>query len=205
MRVLPPTRSRDALGDGMTESEPKWVPWPPPRARCREGAGRSIPDLLADDLRILLVGINPSLCSGATGYHFATPGNRLWPTMHLAGWTDRQLRPDETSVLLGLGIGITNLVNRSTATAKEVSREELRAGAEDLRRKVELHRPWAVAILGISVYGPAFNDPGARPGRQSRRLGEALLWVLPNPSGLNAHYGPAKLVEHFAALREAVT
>ncbi|MEW5990815.1 MAG: G/U mismatch-specific DNA glycosylase [Chloroflexota bacterium] len=189
----------------MSESEPEWVPWPPPRARCPEGAGRSIPDLIADDLRILLVGINPSLCSGATGYHFATPGNRLWSTMHQAGWTDRHLRPDETSALLALGIGITNLVNRATATAKEVTRDELRAGAEALRRTVEFRRPRAVAILGISVFDHAFGEAHVRAGLQSRRLGDALLWVLPNPSGLNAHYGPARLVEHFAALRDVIS
>jgi double-stranded uracil-DNA glycosylase len=188
----------------MSESEPTWVPWPPPRARCAEGAGRSIPDLIADDLRVLLVGINPSLCSGATGYHFATPGNRFWPTMHRAGWTDRQVRPDEPAALLALGIGITNLVNRATASADEVTRDELRAGAEALRSKVGLYRPRAVAVLGISAYRPAFDEADARVGRQPRRLGGAPIWVLPNPSGLNAHYGPAKLVEHFTALREAV-
>jgi Uracil DNA glycosylase superfamily len=123
----------------MSESMPAWVPWPPPRERWAEGAGRSIPDLITSDLRILIVGINPSLASGATGYHFATPGNRLWPTMHQAGWTDRQLRPDETSELLSLGIGITNLVNRAMRTAKEVSLDELRVGAADLGRTVELH------------------------------------------------------------------
>ncbi len=190
-------------GDGMSESEPTWVPWPPPRARCAEGAGRSIPDLIADGLRVLLVGINPGLCSGATGYHFATPGNRFWSTMHRAGWTERQLRPDEPAALLALGIGITNLVDRATASADEVSGDELRAGAEELRRKVERHRPRAVAILGISAYRSAFDEADARVGRQSTRLGGVPVWVLPNPSGLNAHYGPAKLVEHFAAFREA--
>jgi TDG/mug DNA glycosylase family protein len=170
----------------------------------RAAVGRAIPDVIAEDLRLLFVGINPGLWSGATGHHFARPGNRFWPTIHRAGLTPRQLRPDEGEALLALGIGITNLVNRTTARADELTADELRAGAERLRATVARWRPRVVAILAVSAFRIAFDRPKAAIGRQPDRLGDAELWVLPNPSGLNAHYQLPELVALFAGLREAL-
>jgi len=173
----------------------------PTRAELEAAAGRSIPDVVAPGLALLFVGINPGLYSGATGRHFARPGNRFWPTLAGAGLTPRQLAPDETAELLQLGIGITNLVNRTTATAAELSADELRAGADRLRETVERFAPRVVAVLGVSAFRTAFSQPAAAIGRQPEPLGGAELWVLPNPSGLNAHYQLPQLVELFSTLR----
>jgi double-stranded uracil-DNA glycosylase len=155
-------------------------------------------------LTLLFVGINPGLYSGATGRHFARPGNRFWPTLHRAGFTPRQLSPDQTSELLGLGIGITNLVNRTTATAAELGEAELRAGADRLLETVQRYRPESVAILAVSGYRTAFNRPKASIGRQPERLEGAEPWVLPNPSGLNANYQLPELTRLYGQLRAAV-
>jgi TDG/mug DNA glycosylase family protein len=176
----------------------------PTRDELTASADRAIPDTVAPDLRLLFVGINPGLYSGATGHHFARPGNRFWPTLHQAGFTPRQLRPDETDALLALGIGITNIVNRTTATAAELSPSELRAGADRLRATVERFRPRTVAVLGVTAYRTAFDRSDAVIGRQVDRLGDAALWVLPNPSGLNAHYQLPALVEVFSELRRSL-
>lgn len=176
----------------------------PTAEQLRAAAGRAIPDLVAANLRVLFVGINPGLWSGATGFHFARPGNRFWPTLHGAGFTPRLLRPDEGAALLALGIGITNLVNRTTATAAELTPGELRAGRlrlEDIVRRCE---PRLVAILGVTAYRTAFERPTATIGRQPDHLGSSALWILPNPSGLNAHYQLPRLVELFGACRAAV-
>ena len=176
-----------------------------PTARQLEAAaGRSIPDVIAPGLHVLFVGINPGLYSGATGRHFARPGNRFWPTIHRAGFTPRQLAPDEPDALLELGLGITNIVNRTTATAAELSRDELRAGGGHLRETVERYRPEVVAVLGVTAYRTAFERPNATVGRQDERIGDAALWVLPNPSGLNAHYQLPELVRLFEGFREAI-
>jgi len=177
----------------------------PTPEQLRDAAGRPIPDLIADDLRVLFVGINPGLYSGATGFHFARPGNRFWPTLHRAGFTPRQLSPDEGDELLRLGIGITNLVNRTTATAAELGGDEVRAGAERLRETLERYRPHHTAILAVSAYRVAFDRPKAAIGRQPERLGPSELWVLPNPSGLNASYQLPALVALYAQLREAAS
>ena len=166
--------------------------------------GRSIPDVVEPGLLALFVGINPGLYSGATGYHFARPGNRFWPVLHEAGFTPRRLQPDETDALLELGIGVTNLVNRTTATAAELSAEELRAGRHRLVETVRRFGPRAVAVLGVSAYRVAFDRPKAAIGRQPEGLDGAELWLLPNPSGLNAHYQLPALVELFRAFREAL-
>ncbi len=168
----------------------------------RAAANQAIPDLIAPDLRVLFVGINPGLYSGATGLHFARPGNRFWPALHGAGFTPRLLAPDEGEVLLGLGIGITNIVNRTTATAAELDQAELVAGGRRLEANVETYRPWVVAVLGVTAYRAAFGRAKAVVGRQAERIGEAELWVLPNPSGLNAHYQLPGLIELFRAFRE---
>jgi len=165
---------------------------------------RAIPDVVAPRLRVLFCGINPSLYSGATGYHFARPGNRFWATLHRAGFTPCQLRPDEVDELLRAGIGITNLVNRATATAAELSPAELREGGARLRQTVGRYRPAAVAIVGVSAYRTAFDEPKAIVGRQPEPLAGSLLWVLPNPSGLNAHYQLDGLTAVYAELRRAI-
>ena len=180
------------------------APTRPSPADLAAAITRTVPDVVADGLRVLFCGINPGLYSGATGHHFARPGNRFWPTIHQAGFTPRQLRPDEEPALLRLGIGITNIVPRTTATAAELTPDELRAGARRLEALTDRHRPAVVAILGVTAYRTAFDRPKAQVGPQPERLGTSELWVLPNPSGLNAHYQLPALVEVFAALRRTV-
>jgi TDG/mug DNA glycosylase family protein len=175
----------------------------PSREELAAAVGRSIPDAIRPDLRVLFVGINPGLYSGATGYHFARPGNRFWPTLHLAGFTPRQLAPDEVDELLALGLGITNLVNRTTATAAELSAAELHEGAARLAFTVDRFAPRNVVVLGVSAFRTAFDQPKASIGRQPAGIGGAALWLLPNPSGLNAHYQLPRLVSLFGEVREA--
>jgi len=143
---------------------------------------------------VLFCGINPGLLSAAKRQHFARPGNRFWRTLHEAGFTERVFAPAEQRELLARGIGITNLVARATASAAELSRAELVAGRRKLAAKVRRYRPRALAVLGIGAYRQAFEQPRAAPGLQPERLGETSLWVLPNPSGLNAHYQLPALV-----------
>jgi TDG/mug DNA glycosylase family protein len=173
----------------------------PTRAELEAAAGRGVPDVLGPGLRVLFCGINPGLWSGATGHHFARPGNRFWPALAGAGFTDGQLDPADEDRLLAAGLGITNLVDRATATADELRRAELVAGAEALEAKVAAYRPAWVAVLGIGAYRGGFGRRRAAVGRQPERLAGAGLWVLPNPSGLNAHYQLDALVAAFAALR----
>ncbi|RPI90306.1 MAG: G/U mismatch-specific DNA glycosylase [Chloroflexi bacterium] len=161
-------------------------------------------DVIAPGLRVLFCGINPGLYSGATGHHFARPGNRFWPTLHQAGFTPRLLDPSEERELLASGYGITNLVPRATATADELAPDELVAGRRRLQAKVKRYQPQVVAVLGISAYRTAFAQKAVAPGKQPEPLAGALVWVLPNPSGLNAHYQLASLVEHFRELRRIV-
>jgi TDG/mug DNA glycosylase family protein len=153
---------------------------------------------------VLFCGINPGLYSGATGHHFARPGNRFWPTLHQAGFTPHQFHPSEERELLTLGYGITNLVTRATATANEVAAEELITGRRRLEAKVRRYKPQVVAILGIGAYRTAFAQKGTTLGQQPDLLTDAVIWVLPNPSGLNAHYQLADLVEQFRAVRQWV-
>lgn len=152
---------------------------------AREGV---LPDVLADDLDVLFVGINPSLYSAAVGHHFARPGNRFWPALHGAGLTPRLLHASEDHLLPTWGGGLTNLAARPTAKASELSTDELRAGGVILEEAVLRHRPRAVAIVGVTAYRQAFARPRSKIGRQDGSLGGAALWVLPNPSGLNAHF-----------------
>jgi TDG/mug DNA glycosylase family protein len=173
----------------------------PTKADLAAATSRTIPDVIADGLDVLFVGINPGLWSGATGRHFARPGNRFWKAIHLAGLTDRILDPSEQHELLRFGIGITNLVARTTATAAELSPTELREGGPLLLAKVERFRPRQVAFLGISTYRVAFGAPHAAFGLQPDPLAGARAWVLPNPSGLNASWTLPKLAEAYAALR----
>jgi len=176
----------------------------PTRADLLAAQNRTIRDVIASGLRVLFCGINPGLYSGATGHHFARPGNRFWPTLHRAGFTPRLLHPSEERELLTYGYGITNMVPRATATADELLPEELVAGQRRLQSKVKRYEPQVVAVLGISAYRTAFAQKAVTLGRQPEPLSNAVVWVLPNPSGLNAHYQLADLVQHFAALRHAV-
>ncbi|MDQ3820873.1 MAG: G/U mismatch-specific DNA glycosylase [Acidobacteriota bacterium] len=163
---------------------------------------KTVRDLIARDLRVLFCGINPGLYSGATGHHFARPGNRFWPALHNGGFTRRLLSPSEERELLKSGYGITNIVARTTAAADELSEEELIEGGRRLRAKVRRYRPKVLAVLGISAYRTAFERPRAVLGRQSETIGATLIWVLPNPSGLNAHYQPKDLARLFRELKE---
>jgi TDG/mug DNA glycosylase family protein len=174
----------------------------PTRADLLAAQDKTIRDVIAAGLRVLFCGINPGLYSGATGHHFARPGNRFWPTLHQAGFTPRLLDPSEERQLLPLGYGITNLVARATATADELAPEELVAGRRRLASRVRRYQPQVVAVLGISAYRTAFAQKAAALGPQPEPLAGAAIWVLPNPSGLNAHYQLASLVEHFKALRQ---
>jgi TDG/mug DNA glycosylase family protein len=176
---------------------------PPTRAEVLAAAGGTVPDLVAPGLRVLFCGINPSLYSSAVGHHFARPGNRFWPALHAAGFTERLLAPREGHLLLALGYGITNLVARATATAAELGPGELRAARARLERKVRRLAPGWVAVLGIDAYASAFRTPRPGIGRQEQRLSGAGLWVLPNPSGLNANHQLPELAQAFAALRVA--
>lgn len=175
----------------------------PSRADLEAARARTIPDVIAPDLRVLFCGINPGLYSGATGHHFARPGNRFWKTLQLAGFTERVLDPAEQALLLDAGLGITNLVARTTATAYELTAEELRDGAQRLEATATTYRPMIVASLGISAYRLAFRRPGAVVGLQPERLGRSRLWILPNPSGLNAQYQLPALAAAFGELRVA--
>jgi TDG/mug DNA glycosylase family protein len=164
-------------------------------------SGRTVRDLIKPGLTVLFCGINPGLYSGATGHHFARPGNRFWPALHLSGFTPRQLGPWEEYLLLDFRLGITNLVARATAAADELSREELTAGRRRLERKARRYAPEWVAIVGIGAYRTAFARPRAAPGRQPELIAKSRLWVLPNPSGLNANHQIDDLVRAFRALR----
>ena len=175
----------------------------PSAADIADAAGKGIRDVVAPDLRVLFVGINPGLYTAATGHHFARPGNRFWPALHAAGFTPRLLHPSEQRLLLQSGYGITNLVNRATATADEVAAQEFVAGRRRLAAKVRRLRPKAVAFLGVGAYCHAFGLKRAALGEQPERFEGARIWVLPNPSGLNANYQLSALVELFRALKNA--
>ncbi|XXZ17935.1 G/U mismatch-specific DNA glycosylase [Sorangium sp. So ce307] len=176
----------------------------PTKEELLAAAGKTVPDVIAPDLLVLFCGINPGLYTAAVGHNFARPGNRFWPALHAGGFTDRVLSPSEERELLKLGYGITNVVERATASADELSPEELAAGGVRLAAKVRQYRPRFLAVLGIGAYRSAFGRPHAAPGPQPETLGATRLWVLPNPSGLNASYQPQKLAEMFRALRDAV-
>lgn len=173
----------------------------PTRAELEAARGGTIPDLVAPDLRVLFCGINPGLYTTAIGCHFGRPGNRFWKALHLAGFTERLLDPSEQAQLLARELGITNLVARTTATAAELSPAELRAGATHLRGLVADLRPRWLAMVGIDAFRVGFDARDAVMGRQPQTIGGTGLWVLPNPSGLNAHYQLIALGEAFGELR----
>jgi len=175
----------------------------PTPAELAAAAGRTIPDVLGPGLRVLFSGINPSLYSAATGHHFARPGNRFWPALHRAGFTDRLLHPAEQALLPAAGLGITNVVARATARADELAPAELIEGGATLAALVERWRPHFLAVLGVTAYRTAFARPRATIGPQPDPVGGAPVWVLPNPSGLNAHFQLPDLAAEFGRLREA--
>ena len=175
----------------------------PTREECLAAYGGTVPDLVAPGLHVLLCGINPSLMSAAIGHHFGNPANRLWTALHLSGFTPRRLHPTESHELPAHGVGITNLVARATATAAELANAEVRAGVEPLTRLVEEYGPRYVAFLGLTSYRTAFGRPKAEIGPQPEPLAGARIWLLPNTSGLNAHYQMPDLVRAFAELRAA--
>ena len=184
----------------MTAARRESRPTPADLAAARD---RTIPDVVTAGLRVLFSGINPGLYSAATGYHFARPGNRFWPALHRSGFTPRLLRPDEQEQLFDIGLGITNIVARATARADELRPEELREGGRTLGAKAaRLHPRW-LAVVGVTAYRTAFGHPRASVGPQDEALGGVPVWVLPNPSGLNAHWSAESLAGEFARLRDA--
>ena len=188
---------------GVALPDPSVRPPRPTPAQVAAAYGDTIPDLVAPGLRVLFAGINPSLYSAAVGYHFARPGNRFWPAMHHSAFTSRQLAPCEQHLLLQLGLGITNVVARATARADELGPGELRAGWEQLTALTARIGPAWLTVLGVTAYRAASGRPAAAVGPQPDRVGGANVWVLPNPSGLNAHWSAAGLAEEFGRLRVA--
>jgi len=176
----------------------------PSKADLLAAAHKTVPDVIAPDLNILFCGINPGLYTAWSGHHFAGPSNRFWPTLHRAGFTDRRLRPSEEHELPAAGYGITNLVRRATATAAELSNDELKQGGKQLAAKLRRYKPRCLAVLGVGAYRTAFGFPKANVGEQPDRIADTRIWVLPNPSGLNAHHTPASLATLFATFRETI-
>jgi double-stranded uracil-DNA glycosylase len=179
-------------------------PWKPTKEQLLAATEKTVRDVIAPDLRVLFCGINPGLYTTAVGHHFARPGNRFWPALYAGGFTDRVLSPFDERELLKSGYGITNVVPRTTASADLLMKDEIVAGGERLRAKVLRYRPLILAVLGVGAYRTAFNQPKAVMGRQEDRIGDTLLWVLPNPSGLNATYQAADLARLFRELRDSL-
>jgi TDG/mug DNA glycosylase family protein len=177
-------------------------PWKPTKEQLLAATSLTVRDVIAPDLSILFCGINPGLYTAAVGHHFARPGNRFWPTLYAAGFTDRLLTAFDERELLKRGYGITNVVPRTTASADLLSKEEIIKGGERLRKKIARYRPRILAVLGMGTYRVAFNHPKARVGRQQERFGNTIVWVLPNPSGLNANYQMKDLTKLFIELRK---
>jgi TDG/mug DNA glycosylase family protein len=179
-------------------------PWKPTKEQLLAATEKTVRDVIAPDLRVLFCGINPGLYTAAVGHHFARPGNRFWPALYAGGFTERVLSPFEERELLKSGYGITNVVPRATASADLLTKEEIVKGGERLRAKVLRYRPRVLAVLGVGAYRTAFDRPKATVGRQDERMGNTVLWVLPNPSGLNANYQAEALAKLFRELRNFV-
>jgi TDG/mug DNA glycosylase family protein len=177
-------------------------PWKPTREQILAAEGKTVPDVIGPNLRVLFCGINPGLYTAAVGHHFARPGNRFWPTLHYARFTDRLLSPFEERELLKSGYGVTNVVGRATASADVLTHDEMLAGGRKLRNKVLRYKPKILAVLGLGAYRAAFEDPKAKIGCQDRMIGETIVWALPNPSGLNAHYQREELTKLFLDLKK---
>jgi len=179
-------------------------PFKPTKQQIIDAAGKAVPDVIGKNLRVLFCGINPGLYTAAVGHHFARPGNRFWPALHKSGFTHRLMSPFEERELLKVGIGISNVVPHATASASELTRTDYIEGGRTLAKKIKRYRPQIVAILGVGAYRDAFAHPKATIGEQGERIHDARVWVLPNPSGLNANYQLKDLAKLFSDLREAV-
>jgi TDG/mug DNA glycosylase family protein len=177
--------------------------WKPTKEQLAAARNRKVPDVIGPGLKVLFCGINPGLYSAAVGHHFARPGNRFWPTLYAAGFSDHLLSPFEEQLLLARGYGVTNLVDRATATAGELSADELIEGGRRLTRKVRRYQPAWVAFVGVTAYRTAFDRRHALQGPQPERIAGSRIWLLPNPSGLNAHYRLNDFARMFAELRRA--
>jgi TDG/mug DNA glycosylase family protein len=188
----------------MTAGETTVVPPKPTKADLEAAVYKTVPDLVAPNLKVLFCGINPGLYTAALGHHFGRPGNRFWPALHGAGFTPRLFKPWEEHEVLPLGYGITNMVPRTTAAASELTPDEYVEGGKRLTRLVQHHTPRVVAFLGIGAYRSAFGRPKAQLGLQDERLAASRLWALPSPSGLNANHQLADLVALLRDLREWV-
>ena len=180
------------------------TPWKPTKEQLIEARDKTVRDLIAPGLRVLFCGINPGLYTAAVGHHFARPGNRFWPALFAGGFTDRLLSAFDERELLKTGYGITNLVMRTTATANELSPEEMREGGRRLTAKVRRYQPGFLALLGVGAYRAGFGQPKAQVGPQDYTIGKTKIWVLPNPSGLNAHYQADELARLFRQMKAAV-
>lgn len=176
----------------------------PTRAEVLAARNTRVPDIIAEGLDVLFCGTNPGLYSAAIGRHFGRPGNRFWPALHTGGFTPRLYSPWEDDDLLDLGYGLTNIRERATAGAAELSHAELKAASKRLSAKVERYRPRYLGIIGIGAYRTAFNRPKAKLGLQQERLGETKIWILPSTSGLNAHYQPSALAVLFREFRSVI-
>jgi double-stranded uracil-DNA glycosylase len=179
----------------------------PTRAELEAARALTVPDVLPGPgdppCAVLFCGINPGLVTALTGHHFGRPGNRFWPALHRSGFTPRLLRPAEQDELRALGLGITNMVARATARADELTDDEVRAGGRRLRDLADEVRPRWLAVVGITAYRVAFDAPRAVVGPQDAAVGDARVWLLPNPSGLNAHWQLPDLAAEFGRLRAA--
>ncbi|MBA3459509.1 MAG: G/U mismatch-specific DNA glycosylase [Deltaproteobacteria bacterium] len=180
------------------------TPWKPTKEQLEAARAKKLRDVIAPNLDVLFCGINPGLYSAATGHHFARPGNRFWPTLHAAGFTPRLFTGFDDTTLLDLNLGVTNICPRTTATADELSPDELRKGGRSLQRKVLRYTPRFLAVVGLTAFRVAFDERAAPIGRQPDLIGTTVVWVLPNPSGLNAHHQPAQLRVLFGDLRAAL-
>lgn len=177
--------------------------WKPTKKQLAEAVNKTVPDLVARDLEVLFVGINPGLYTAAVGHHFARPGNRFWKVLYLSGFTPRQLSPFEEKELLTYKCGVTNMVARTTATAAELSADEIVTGGKRLTKLVVKYKPKTVAVLGVQAYRGAFDNKRATVGLQNTEISDVPVWVLPNPSGLQAHYQLEDMVTLFGHLRNA--
>jgi len=176
----------------------------PTKEDLRDATNRTMEDLIDYNLKVLFCGINPGIWSGATGFHFAKPGNRFWKALRLGGFTDRILHPSEEHELLENGYGITSFCKRTTATAAELSNAEIVEGGKLLVKKIKKFKPQFLAVLGIGAFRTAFNQPKSKLGLQNEKIGKTKIWLLPNPSGLNAHYQLNDLAKLFSELSQAL-
>lgn len=175
----------------------------PTKEQLAAAEGEIVPDIIGSKLKVLFCGINPSVYSAVVGHHFARPGNRFWPALHESGFTPRRLHPAEDALLLEYGLGLTNVFELATVGEKDVSKEQFIAGGKRLEGRVHEYKPRVLAVLGIGAYRKGFGRNKAVMGKQAETIGETDIWVLPNPSGLNAHYQLPDLARVYGELRLA--